>query len=56
MRGVPLQAVQELLGHAPVEMTMRCAHLSPDVKKDAVRALEGHMIRDGTNFSVNSRG
>ena len=41
-RGVPLKAVQELLGHATIEMTMRYAHLSPDVKKDAVRALEGH--------------
>ncbi|NTX15464.1 tyrosine-type recombinase/integrase [Myxococcus sp. CA056] len=40
MRGVPLKAVQELLGHASIEMTMRYAHLSPDVKKDAVRVLE----------------
>jgi hypothetical protein len=30
-----------MLGHATLEMTMRYAHLSPDVKKDAVRALEG---------------
>jgi len=35
-----MKAVQELLGHATIEMTMRYAHLSPDVKKDAVRALE----------------
>ena len=41
-RGVPLKAVQELLGHATIDMTMRYAHLSPDVKKDAVRALEPH--------------
>jgi integrase len=27
MRGVPLKAVQELLGHATIEMTMRYAHL-----------------------------
>ncbi len=40
MRGVPPKAVQELLGHASIEVTMRYAHLSPDVKKDAVRALE----------------
>jgi integrase len=26
MRGVPLKAVQELLGHATIEMTMRYAH------------------------------
>jgi integrase len=41
MRGVPLKAVQELLGHATIDMTMRYAHLSPDVKRDAVLALEG---------------
>ncbi|WP_244238042.1 tyrosine-type recombinase/integrase [Corallococcus terminator] len=40
MRGVSLKAVQELLGHALMEMTMRYAHLSPDVKKDVVKVLE----------------
>lgn len=40
MRGVPLKAVQELMGHAAIEMTMRYAHLSPDVRKDAVAALD----------------
>ena len=40
MRGVSLKAVQELLGHATIEMTMRYAHLSPDVKRDAVRLLD----------------
>jgi integrase len=40
MRGVPLKAVQELLGHATIEMTMRYAHLSPNVTRDAVRALD----------------
>ncbi len=38
MRGVPLKAIQELMGHSTIEMTMRYAHLSPDVKKDAVTA------------------
>src|SRR5262249_53200287 len=41
MRGEPLKAVQELLGHASIEMTMRYAHLSPDVRRDAVRVLDG---------------
>jgi site-specific recombinase XerD len=36
MRGAPLKAVQELLGHATIEMTMRYAHLSPDTRRDAV--------------------
>lgn len=40
MSGVPLKAVQELMGYATIEMTMRYAHLSPNVKKDAVKALD----------------
>ena len=40
MRGAPMKAVQELLGHQSFEMTMRYAHLSPDVRKDAVRLLD----------------
>jgi len=40
MGGVPLKAVQELLGHATIEMTMRYAHLSSDVRRDAVRTLD----------------
>jgi site-specific recombinase XerD len=40
MRGVALKAVQELLGHATMEMTMRYAHLSPDVKREAVQVLD----------------
>ena len=40
MRGVPLKAVQELMGHATIDMTMRYAHLSPDVKRDAVGVLD----------------
>jgi integrase len=42
MRGVSIKAIQELLGHASIEMTMRYAHLSPDVRRDAVRLLDGH--------------
>jgi site-specific recombinase XerC len=33
--------VQELLGHATIEMTMRYAHLSPDVPRQAVKLLDG---------------
>lgn len=35
MRGVPMKAAQELLGHQSTQMTMRYAHLSPDVRRDA---------------------
>ena len=41
MRSAPIKAVQELLGHATIEMTMRYSHLSPDVRRDAVRLLDG---------------
>jgi integrase len=37
--GVQLKAVQELLGHASIEMTMRYAHLSPDDLRRAVEVL-----------------
>ena len=40
MRGVALKAVQELLGHATMEMTMRYAHLSPEVRREAVQVLD----------------
>ena len=42
MRGAPLKAVQELLGHADIKMTMRYAHLSPDARREAVRLLDGY--------------
>jgi len=37
---LPLKAIQELLGHATIEMTMRYAHLSPHVPRDAVKLLD----------------
>jgi site-specific recombinase XerD len=40
MRKAPIKAVQELMGHSTVMMTERYAHLSPDVRKDAVRLLD----------------
>jgi integrase len=40
MRGVALKAVQELLGHATIDMTMRYAHLSPHINRDAVKLLD----------------
>ena len=41
MRGKSLKVVQELLGHATIEMTMRYSHLAPVVHRDAADALDG---------------
>jgi integrase len=46
MLGVPLKAVQELLGHESIEMTLRYSHLTPDVKRDAVCRLDGPAAGD----------
>jgi Phage integrase family len=40
MRGVPPKAVQELLGHESMEMTMRFAHVAPEVRSHAVDVLD----------------
>jgi len=54
MRGVPLKAVQELMGHATMEMTMRYAHLSPHVPRDAVKLLD-HGGRLGNGWAKTER-
>jgi integrase len=41
MRGAAMKAVQELLGHATMEMTNRYSHLSPEVPRHAVKLLDG---------------
>jgi integrase len=39
MKGVPLNTVRELCGHADLNTTLRYAHLAPDHKADAVALL-----------------
>ncbi|EGH00973.1 phage integrase family site specific recombinase [Pseudomonas amygdali pv. aesculi str. 0893_23] len=39
MAGVPLNTVRDLLGHTDIKMTLRYAHLAPDVKAAAVDLL-----------------
>lgn len=41
MRGVPIRAVQDLMGHASIVITQRYAHLAPHVSQDAVCLLDG---------------
>jgi len=38
--GVPLRAVQELLGHSEIRMTMRYTHLAPATLYEAIQVLE----------------
>lgn len=42
MRGVPLSAVQALMGHSTIQMTTKYAHLAPDHLRAAVDALVLH--------------
>ncbi len=42
MLGVPMKVVQEYMGHTTIEMTMRYAHLSPEVGRECVAMLDLH--------------
>jgi len=37
---VPIRAVQELMGPSTILMTMRYAHLAPEVTREAVQLLD----------------
>lgn len=49
MRGVPLRTIMELMGHSTIQMTMRYAHLSPEVSREAVNLLDAgdHPVTGG---------
>ncbi len=53
MKCVPLKAVQELMGHATIDMTMKYAHLSPDASREAIKVLERPAV--GTGFRRRAR-
>jgi site-specific recombinase XerD len=54
MRGAPMKVVQELLGHATIVMTMRYAHLAPEIARDAVRLLDGGDASHGKTVPKNA--
>jgi integrase len=41
IKNVHLKVVQDLLGHSDIRMTMRYAHLAPQMNQDAVMLLDG---------------
>jgi site-specific recombinase XerD len=40
MKGVDLNTVRELMGHASMKMTLRYSHLAPENKMKAVELLD----------------
>ncbi|GHS91209.1 integrase [Synergistales bacterium] len=46
MKGVDLNTVRELMGHADLKMTLRYAHLAPNIKMKAVEMLEDDIISE----------
>ena len=46
-KGVPIRAVQSLLGHQSIKMTERYSHVSPDTMRQAVMVLEGEWMSFG---------
>jgi len=46
MKGVPLVAVRQYLGHSDIKMTLRYAHLAPAIQQDWIARLDAPMAED----------
>ena len=46
MKGAPLIAVQQLLGHSDIRITMRYAHLTQPALREAINLLDPMRITD----------
>jgi integrase len=52
MKGIPMRAVQMLLGHSTIQMTERYAHLSPSTLQDAVAVLNMVEMESMGDFGI----
>ena len=48
--GVPVPAIQQLLGHSSITMTMRYAHLSPSFLRQAIAVLDAREETNSAKF------
>ncbi len=47
------RSVQEMLGHSTIQMTMRYAHLAPEVAREAVELLDQPASPRGRELAEN---
>ena len=56
MRGVPLVAVKEYLGHADIQTTMIYAHLSPTARREYIKVLDQPAPNEQANSTYTAHG
>ena len=54
MRGAPRKVVQELMGHGTIQMTMRYAHLYPEVAREHVMLLDSPSVSRGSGVAAEA--
>jgi len=54
MKRTPLDVVQELLGHATIEVTMRYLHLSPRDQRERSEVLDSRGQQEGNMNEVST--